>query len=327
MTAGATTAARPSTPGVPISLGPVAWVGSTVIVSLAYLGGLAILVLAAAFSVVSVSREDDVPGFWSTLKNELGWLLFMGLPLIGLVHVGMGSFLSMQAYFGSTFVDGTGAVVGVGLLRNVASLVTGMTLSGLIACRIIPERLGTRRRPFQDPGFSAPSGLVSRTHAGEVEGVGSHTLRAGRLTAPRLVACGLATILLSLWGFVVGTAIGWQAAGTLMGLSSSIFFHMFYQMIWYRDVVGLVVKGLCFGLLTAAVCCFESLRAGELPGADPGGSDADDPNAGTADLASPIVRAACLSMVAILILNMAWFILVYHAVPVYGPSLLQPPSP
>ena len=46
----------------------------------------------------------------------------------------------------------------------------------------------------------------------------------------------------------------------------------------------------------------------------------------SADLAFPIVRAACLSMIAILIVNMAWFLLVYHAVPVYGPSLLQLPS-
>jgi phospholipid/cholesterol/gamma-HCH transport system permease protein len=45
------------------------------------------------------------------------------------------------------------------------------------------------------------------------------------------------------------------------------------------------------------------------------------------DLAAPIVRAACLSMMSILLLNMTWFMLVYHAVPVYGPSLLQPPTP
>ena len=45
------------------------------------------------------------------------------------------------------------------------------------------------------------------------------------------------------------------------------------------------------------------------------------------DLAGPIVRAASLSMAAILVINMTWFILIYHAVPIYGPSLLQPPTP
>ena len=32
-------------------------------------------------------------------------------------------------------------------------------------------------------------------------------------------------------------------------------------------------------------------------------------------------------MAAILLANMTWFMLVYHAVPVYGPSLLAPPGP
>jgi phospholipid/cholesterol/gamma-HCH transport system permease protein len=179
-----------------------------------------------------------------------------------------------------------------------------MTLSGLIACKVIPERLGMRRLDGDDFSSVSPA----------------------QLTAPRMAACGLATMLLSLWGFVVGTIVGWQAAGTLMGLSTNIFFHMFYLMIWYRDVVGMIVKGLCFGLLTGAICSFESLRAGQRPMDE--GDNGTSGGAGTAsaDLAFPIVRAACLSMIAILILNMAWFILVYHAVPVYGPSLLQPPS-
>jgi phospholipid/cholesterol/gamma-HCH transport system permease protein len=273
-------------------------------------------------SVVSVSRDDDAPGFWGTLKAELGWLLFMGVPLVGLAHVGMGSFLSMQAYFGSTFVDGTGAVVGVGLLRNVASMVTGLSLSGLIACRIISERLGTCRQVEEGGGLARhdPPGLVPP------DGDALAPIHPGRLAAPRLVACGLAMMLLSLWGFFVGTFIGWQAAEALMGLSTKIFFLMFYQMIWFRDVVGLIVKGLLFGLMTAAICCFESLRAGATTSGEAFGNNAGL-NPGTDDLSGRIVRATCLSMVAILILNMTWFILIYHAVPVYGPSLLQPPSP
>ena len=71
--------------------------------------------------------------------HQLFWMLLLGFPLVGLVHIAMGSFLSLQAYYGSTFVDGTGAVVGVGLLRNLGGLMTGMTLSGVLAARMIPE--------------------------------------------------------------------------------------------------------------------------------------------------------------------------------------------
>ena len=297
-----TATADPDARGLPFWLAPVGWVGGIVVGSLAYLGGVAMLLLSAMASLVSLKRDDDLPGFWAVMRSELGWLLMMGIPMVGLVHVGLGSTLSMQAYFGSTFVDGTGAVVGVGLLRNVASMATGMTLSGLIAYRTIPMRLG-------DATDTLPGGY------------------AGRLAAPRLAAAGLATVMLSLWGFVVGTFIGWRAAGTMMGLSSNMFFVMFYRMIWFRDVIGLIVKGLLFGLIGAAISCHEGLRAGERlleGGAEEAATKVGDPRE---DLAGAIVRATCLSMIAILLLNMTWFLLVYHAVPVFGPSLLKPPSP
>ena len=149
----------------------------------------------------------------------------------------------------------------------------------------------------------------------------------GRLAAPRIIAAALASMLLALWGFVVGTVVGWQAAGSLMGLSSDMYFLMFYRMIWFRDVVGMIVKGLLFGLVPATICCFEALRVVRLTAGETSSRTASGNRSGSSDLAAPIVRAACLSMMSILLLNMTWFMLVYHAVPVYGPSLLQPPTP
>ena len=40
-----------------------------------------------------------------------------------------------------------------------------------------------------------------------------------------------------------------------------------------------------------------------------------------------VFRAACLSCAAILMMSSSWFILVYHAVPFYGPTLLTPQGP
>ena len=36
--------------------------------------------------------------------QELYWMLYMGIPMVGLVHIAVGSFLSLQAYYGSTLV-------------------------------------------------------------------------------------------------------------------------------------------------------------------------------------------------------------------------------
>jgi phospholipid/cholesterol/gamma-HCH transport system permease protein len=335
------TSGTATAPNVPVWIEPIGWVGKKVIAVVAYLGGLAALLISAGVSLVTFSRADDRPGFWTVLKTELWWLLATGVPLVGLVHVAMGSFLSMQAYFGSTFVDGTGAVVGVGLLRNLASLMTGMTLCALVSCRLVPGQLGQSRAVSSGPGLESGPAARHESPAGsppagatEVHDSGPlDTDRAmghsGRLAAPRLVATAVASLLLALWGFLVGHAVGWQVSGSLMGLPSHVYFQMFYRMIWFRDIVGMIVKGTFFGIFTAAICCFEGLRVARRAAATIANAGEIQPRdgSGSGDVTGPVVRAACLSMAAILLMNMTWFLLVYHAVPVYGPSLLQPPSP
>ena len=116
----------------------------------------------------------------------------------------------------------------------------------------------------------------------------------------------------------------------MMGLPTEIFFMMMLKMMWFRDVVGLVVKGLLFGALPAAICCYRG--AGARRGRRRAGQRrhqpvAPGPWAGAALVDMPVFRAACLSCVAILIMNSSWFMLVYHAVPFYGPTLLAPPRP
>jgi phospholipid/cholesterol/gamma-HCH transport system permease protein len=111
-----------------------------------------------------------------------------------------------------------------------------------------------------------------------------------------------------------------------MGLSTEMFFMMLLKMMWARDVTGLVVKGILFGALPAAICCFEGLSVREH---DESRDAADRASIGWQGLAPPcsvsVFRATCLSMVAILIMNSSWFMLVYHAVPFYGPTLLPQP--
>jgi phospholipid/cholesterol/gamma-HCH transport system permease protein len=314
----------------------VGWVGRSALAVLAYLGGVTILGLAAAGSALwprfSRDAEDAAPAFMKTLMNQLVWMLGMGLPLVGLVHIAMGSFLSLQAYYGSTFVEGTGAVVGVGLLRNLGGLMTGITFAGILAARMIPElriltrRLSSVRPPADERGSTSRHGSVHSTN--DLPGA-PLAIAPARLAAPRIVAAGVACLLLSQWGITVGTVVGWLASQSLMGISTETFFMMMLKMMWFRDVLGLIFKGLLFGALAAAICCYEGVgiraRDDEAKG---DGSGPSEPAQGFAPPWSmPVFRAVCLSCVAILISNSSWFMLVYHAVPFYGPTLLAPPGP
>lgn len=296
-------------PATPMLIRPLGWVGRFILSVVSYVGGVALLTLGAAGRVLAARRRDErsheLPGFFLTMSRQISWMLVVGIPLVGLVHVAMGSFLAMQAYYGSTFIDGTGAVVGVGLLRNLGGLMSGMVLSGILAARMIPELRRLARRP--EPGDDGPLPV------------------AVRLAGPRIVAAGVACLLLSLWGVAVGTVVGWQAAVSMMGLPTEMFFMMMFKMIWFRDVVGLVVKGMLYGMIPAAICCHEALRPSFREEVAARRHAAMHADAG-APLATPVFRATCLGIVAILLVNMSWFMLVYHAVPFYGPTLLKPPA-
>jgi phospholipid/cholesterol/gamma-HCH transport system permease protein len=318
-------------------LGAVAWLGRSVTLVIGYIGGVTLLAIGAAGAALSPSRRRTetarVPGFFSSLIQQLGWMLVAGFPIVGMVHIALGSFLSLQAYYGSTFVDGTGAVVGVGLLRNLGGLMTGLTFAGIMSGRMIPElrilsrRLASRGRP---PAGGAQPGRHLGADANEFASNAVLPIAPSRLAAPRMAAAGIACLLLSQWGVVAGTVVGWQASHSMMGLPTETFFMMLMKMMWFRDVVGLIVKGLFFGVVPAAICCYEGIgpRALDAELAGEGthaGERADDEPA--PPWSTPVFRAYCLSCVAILVMNSSWFILVYHAVPFYGPTLLAPPGP
>ena len=151
--------------------GPVGWLGRSVLATMGYVGGVTLLAMAALGSTLWPGmgrRRTAAPGFFKTLTHQLFWMLAMGFPLVGMVHIAIGSFLSLQAYYGSTFVDGTGAVVGVGLLRNMGGLMSGITFAGILAARMIPE-LRILSRHMVAPATSAadrdpaPVGVVATT--------------------------------------------------------------------------------------------------------------------------------------------------------------------
>ena len=276
--------ANPGSPSLALSA-PVAWIGRQTLEAAAYLGGMGLL-LGSALAGLRRTRTGE-PALAREVTRELAWMFEMGMPLVGLIHVGMGSFLSMQAYFGGTFVDGTGAVVGVGLIRNIAPMMACHVLGFLLSIRIVTE-FHLRKRAGDDQETSVE-----------------------RAVAARLIAAMIAGVILSIWGAVVGTVVGWGVSGTVLGVTTHSFFRMFWEMLWALDVIGVFVKGVGFTLVAALFACNEGLRL--------------SPDADYGETAAAACRAACLGALGMLVLNSAWFILFYHARTAFGPTLLKPP--
>ena len=279
---------------------PIAWLGAAALDSTAYLGGLGLLGLSALRSIVA--SRGDRPAFLTIVTRQADQILSLGIPLVAVVNVGMGSFLAMQAYFGATFVDGSGAVVGVGLIRNLAPLMVGLTMSGLLAVKVVPELQGDRAVLDREPGW-----VPNRFREDPERPIAIDT---NQLAAARIAAAMLAGPILAIWGALVGTVVGVIVAKSLLGVTFSDFFAMFAGMIWRRDVISLVAKGVLFGGIAGLFACHEGLRT------------CNDQR----PLSSRVCRAAALAGVAILVANSGFFLLLYHAGPAFGPTLLRSPA-
>ncbi|HEY2155757.1 MAG TPA: ABC transporter permease [Isosphaeraceae bacterium] len=289
------------------ALRPFAHVGRMVLDVVHYLGGMGLLGVSAFRSIIR--PRGEVPSLAPAVARHLDRIFRFGLPLVAIVHVGLGSFMAMQAYFGATFMDGIGPVVGVGMVRNVGPLISAMVLGGLVAALFTTELRGHDRDALdRDPSW-LPDREVLAHHDTDPRGA----VEPARLAASRMIATVIAGPILGVWGALVGIAVGYFVAAGMLNTRGPAFWDMFFQMLWARDVSGVILKGLMFGLAISWFACYEGLRHGDGPVPDP------------IDTPFVAVRAACLGGCAILLGNSAWFLLFYHAGPAFGPTLLAPP--
>jgi phospholipid/cholesterol/gamma-HCH transport system permease protein len=263
--------------------------------ALAYLGGAAIL---GASAVGSIGRRAGREGLARAVVRRLDPTFAMGVPLVGLIHVGFGSFLSMQAFYGATFREASGAVVGLGLVRNVAPLLTGFTMAGLMAVWITGELAGGLRPGLDDDPADVPDRDVRLGRAPDPR----PSPTPGRLALVRILAAMVAGPILTAWGALVGTLIGAAVCQAVLGVPFGIYFGLFRQMLGVSDVMGVIVKGMLYGGLSALVACHEGLR----------------PRSGAAP---PAFRAMIASMLIVLTINLCWFELVYMSGHPFGPEL------
>ena len=274
--------------------------------SLAYLGGLAIL--GGSMVGALISTRKGRPSVGGAVLRRLDETFRIAFPIVGLIHVGFGSFLSMQAYYGATFKEANGAVVGLGLIRNVAPMVTAYVLAAIGAVRITAElRRGLDPELDRDPR-EVPDREVARGQALDER---TPTTPA-RLTLVRVLAASIAGPILALWGAAVGTVVGALISQRLLGLSIGIYFSFIRELIRVPDAVGLLFNASTYCGASALIACNEGLRSSRA---------GDAPRARDEDPTASAARAMLLSILAILTINMAWFSLVYLSGSPTGPEI------
>lgn len=267
---------------------------------LAELGILARLALGAPRAIFWASRP--APRFAPAVARLVDELLRRGLPLVVMIGMSLGAFLTMQAYFSATFREAAGAVVGVGLLRNLASLVTGFLLSGMLAARIVPElRRGPRIAIDADPRSVPDRDVVRGDRTDDrVEPA------PARIVAVRLTAAAIVAPMLAIWLAVAGLSMGMLVAQSKLAVSPGLFVNKLLSIIELRDVAGLVAKSVLFAVTAALFACREGLREGS-----------SEPAVVNRDAWRAVIRSA----LAVMLINNTWFSLSYLAGSPFGPAL------
>lgn len=300
---------RTLTANWPDTMNPIRLIGFLAVETIRWCGGLGTLFVSSMAAWTRPARSGEMSLVTATFL-QMVWLIVWATPLVILIHVGLGSFLALQAFHGAIFLDAVGPVVGVGLFRNVGSQMSAMVVCALLSTHTVAElRL---HRSKTDRIEKIPNRDKNRGINQAPTDTDNFTPDPARLTFARVTGAMLAGPVLGFIGCVAGLISGLMVSRSILDVPTVWFLYNFAEMLWARDLVGIVVKGAVFSGAVALIACHEGLRV---------------PEGKTDDLGVAIWRAACLGTMAILIANSAWFTFMFLGGAPFGRTVLEPPIP
>ena len=136
----------------------------------------------------------------------------------------------------------TGRLVAVALVRELGPVLTALMVTGRVGSAIAAE-LGSMTVSQQIDAMRA---------------LGTDPIR--KLVAPRMLALIITLPLLTVLADVVGIGGGAFAATSLYGLSINEFLTSVREGITSDDIIGGVIKPLCFALIIGTIACYKGLN-------------------------------------------------------------------
>lgn len=186
----------------------------------------------------------------------------------GLVF-GLQTYVGFHRYIGSGSEAYTGAIISLGLSKELIPILVGLMVAGRVGSSIAAE-IGTMRITEQIDA------LVS---------LGADTTRY--LVVPRTLACFLMLPLLTLYGDIIGMLGGYFYNVVIMGVNRTIYLKntLLYLELW--DILSGLIKAAVFGFMIAIIGCWQGLKT----------------EAGAEGVGRATIRAVVLASITVLILN------------------------
>lgn len=180
------------------------------------------------------------------LAEQLGKVALSALPLVGIASLFAGMVIALQTSLqlnrlgsGHLVAD----IVGVSLVRELAPIFTALLMAG---------KAGS--------GLASELGMV--VLSGQAQAMRSLSLDIDReLIAPRIFACVVGTLLLTMAAILLGLLGGMLLGSAKLGMSPVHFLNRAVDAIAPVDFACGLIKAVGFGVIIASLGCSYGLKA------------------------------------------------------------------
>ena len=184
------------------------------------------------------------PRYISEIITQMDLIGVGSLTIVLLTGFFTGGVLTLQTFPTLAFYGAqsqTGRLVAISLVRELGPVLTALMVTGRVGSAIAAE-LGSMTVSQQIDAMRA---------------LGTDPVR--KLVGPRLVALLVSLPLLTVIADVVGIGGGGVVATGLYGLTMDQYLTSVREGITSDDIIGGVIKPLCFGVIIAAIACYKGL--------------------------------------------------------------------
>ncbi len=170
---------------------------------------------------------------------------FDSLPIVSLVSLFIGFIFALQtAYFmqriGSEIY--IASMVALSLIRELGPVITALVVAGRVGAAITAE-LGSMQVTEQIDAL---------------ETLATNPIKY--LVVPRFVALTFMLPLLTLYADIIGIFGSYLICVLRLGISSSMYIHLTFDALLYKDLFTGLVKTFFFGMIISLVSCYEAFN-------------------------------------------------------------------
>jgi phospholipid/cholesterol/gamma-HCH transport system permease protein len=211
------------------------------------LGLLALVGRVAIYAGEALSHVVRPPFYPKELLQQIWFIGYLSLPVVGLTALFTGGALALQIYAGGARFNAESVVpsiVAIGMVRELGPVLGGLMVAGRVAASIAAE-IGTMRVTEQIDALVTLS---------------THPMKY--LTVPRVVAAVLTVPVLVAIGDVIGIMGGFLVGVTRLDFNAAAYMTNTIDFLETSDVVSGLVKAAVFGFIVAVMGCYHGMNSG-----------------------------------------------------------------